>query len=157
MMRANSSKTVVAGVVVSLGLTSAALADQEAKFLSCLDSGVSKLVTSQESNYSSPQFSISCRYNKPAKRERIVTFTFVPPEGFRIANAEVEIVEKAARTGFRDLEIQPQSAKITLHCKGSPESKQSHYILGLRLVGTLEYQPNVDDMKTIAGACLSKL
>lgn len=153
-MRALLLISIVTSTTLALGHSIVAAQDQKATFLSCIDGGFSKLISAQNREFSSQQFYIVCQYRDVKKRERNETFSYYPPEGFKIVSVDVDVVSNTAQASVGDLTFNGQRAKINLQCQGRPDADHVHDGVAVKLFGGLEYQPTVNDLKDIAVTCL---
>lgn len=149
--------SIAASMAFMPGHSIAAAQDETESLLSCIDAGFSKLMSTHNRDFSSQQFYIVCQYRNVKNREQNKTFTYYPPDGFKIVSADVDVALKSSRSSINDLSFQAQRATINLRCKGRPEADDVHDAVGVKLVGRLEYQPTAVDTKNIAKMCLKQI
>lgn len=148
--------SVMTVAMMALGHSIAAARDQKATLLHCIDRGFSELISTQNREFSSQQFYIVCQYRDVKRRTRDRAFTYHPPEGFNIVSADVNVISRTAQTSIGDLTFDEQRATVNLQCQGRPNSVDAHDGISVKLVGQLEYQPTVSDLKSIAVTCLDQ-
>lgn len=151
------SVPVMTTAMTVLGHSIAAAQDQKATLLSCIDSGFSELISAQKREFSSQQFYIVCQYRDVKRRERNETFSYSPPDGFRIISVDVNVISKTAQASVVGLTFNGLRATVNLQCQGRPDADHVHDGVAVKLAGKLEYQPTIDDLKSIAGPCLDQL
>lgn len=155
-MKFHCFNVIIASLVFSTLYSPATAQDQKTAVLACYDEEVAALISSKNRPYSSPQFRIVCQYRDISKREQNKTFTYIPPENFKIVSTDVEVVLKSSRAKINDLTFQGQHATVKLHCKGRPDDELVHDAIAVKVFGRLEYLPTHQDTKVIIGKCLNQ-